>query len=559
MAAAREVSPAHPVREPPPLVKVRAAAYIRVSTLKQARKGFSLAEQRRGVEEYAAARGYELEVYVERGVSGRRADDRPELQRLLRELDRFDVLIIPKLDRFGRSLADLSKLYEQLAASGVILVSLHENIDTSTPSGRLMRNILSAFAEFENDSIGERVAEVAEARAASGKAPGSRRPKYGYRRVGKGELVIVPEQAAVVARMYREAAAGASQHGITRLLNAEGIRTQNGKRWTQGTIGRILRDPFYYGATTHKGQVVCEQGDHEPIVDRELWDRVQQLFAARDKAPGAGRGRHPVGAHLFGRGLPLVDACGHPFRARTYGNGREVYECSGRRDMGLDFCDQGPISRRAIDEAVLNHFQRVGLDVEATHEAMRANLDLRLRETEAVSDQAQRQAQAADDRLARVRGDYQDGKLDADDWREFRDELTAERDAARAEAEQHRSRVEQLRREAEESDVEANVLRQLAELRRVIVGEVRDAGTLDAIRAALTRLFERFELHRIDSDAVQHPGLHSDLLVPGGYVLVPHVRPQAVEGHVLDGLVPVLRKAALPLPESVPETLTQTA
>jgi hypothetical protein len=101
------------------------------------------------------------------------------------------------------------------------------------------------------------------------------------------------------------------------------------------------------------------------------------------------------------------------------------------------------------------------------------------------------------------------------------------------------------------------VLRQLAELRRVIAGEVANASTLDAIRAALTRLFERFELHRIDSEAVEHPGLHGDLLVPGGYVIVPHVRPQVIEGHVLDGLVPVLRRTALP--ESVPETLTETS
>jgi site-specific DNA recombinase len=556
VAAAR--APARPVGEPAPKVKVRAAAYIRVSTLKQARKGYSLSEQRRGVEEYAAARGWELEVYVERGVSGRRADDRPELQRLLRELDRFDVLIVPRLARFGRSMSDLFKLYEQLEAADVSLVSLHENFDTGTATGRLLLGVLSVLSQFEIDVLAERVAEVSEAKASEGRYPGGRFPPYGYRRAEGGGLVVVPEQAAVVARMFRQAAAGASQREITAQLNAEGITTQNGGRWTQGTTGRTLRAPVYYGGVSHKGRVVCEQGDHQPIVDRELWDRVAQLRAARDKAPGSGRGRRPAGAHLFIGGL-LRCGCGAAMAPRTYPGGREVYRCSGRPDNKPGFCDQGAVLRRPIDEAVLSHFQQVGLDVEATRQAMRANIDLRLRESEAIREQAERQAQVAEDQLARVRGDYKAGKLDAADWREFRDELTVERDAATAEAEQHRARVEELVREVEESDVEANVLRLLAELRKVVAGEITDAATLDAIRAALIRLFERFELHRIESAAVQHPGLHADLLVPGGYVLVPHVRPQAVEGHVLDGLVPVLQKTALPLPESVPETLTQTA
>ena len=166
----------------------RAAGYVRVSTERQATEGLSLGEQERRLRAYAEARGWELvELYTDAGISGKR-DDRPALRRLLAQLDRFDTLIIPKLDRLGRSNRHLLDVFEQLEAADVQLVSVSEAIDTSTPIGKLLRSVLSAMAEFEADNISERVKAVTERRAREGGHHGGPRP-YGYR-FAEGTLVI---------------------------------------------------------------------------------------------------------------------------------------------------------------------------------------------------------------------------------------------------------------------------------------------------------------------------------------------------------------------------------
>jgi site-specific DNA recombinase len=182
----------------------RAAGYVRVSTERQAEEGLSLAEQERRVREYAERQGWDLiDVYVERGVSGRR-DDRPELGRLLAILANLDRVIIPKLDRLGRSNRHLLEVCDRLEASGVGLISLAENIDTATPTGRLLRAILAALAEFEADTIAERVRAVTESRARSGRPNGGPAP-YGYAYgPEKSGLVVVRDEALIVARIFAE-------------------------------------------------------------------------------------------------------------------------------------------------------------------------------------------------------------------------------------------------------------------------------------------------------------------------------------------------------------------
>ena len=107
----------------------RAAGYVRVSTIKQADEGFSLAEQERKVRERIASEGWSLtNIFVERGVSGKK-DDRAELAALMAGLDDVDVLVIPSLDRLGRSNAHLQQTFEALTAADVTLVSLREHLD----------------------------------------------------------------------------------------------------------------------------------------------------------------------------------------------------------------------------------------------------------------------------------------------------------------------------------------------------------------------------------------------------------------------------------------------
>ena len=133
---------------------MRAALYARVSTLDQEPEN-QLAELRR----YVEARGWTATEYVDKGVSGAK-DRRPALDALIRDAKRrqFDVLVVWRLDRLGRSLRHLITLLDELQALGVSFVSLAEGIDATTPAGKLQMHILGAIAEFERGRLRERVA-----------------------------------------------------------------------------------------------------------------------------------------------------------------------------------------------------------------------------------------------------------------------------------------------------------------------------------------------------------------------------------------------------------------
>jgi DNA invertase Pin-like site-specific DNA recombinase len=139
----------------------RIAIYARVSTLNGQNPELQLAE----IREYAARRGWTIAgEYVDLGVSGSK-ESRPELNRMLRDAHRrsFDAVVCWKLDRLGRSLKHLVTTIEDLAAYGVSFVSLRDNLDLSTPSGRLMMHIIGAMAEFERELIRERVTAAIQA------------------------------------------------------------------------------------------------------------------------------------------------------------------------------------------------------------------------------------------------------------------------------------------------------------------------------------------------------------------------------------------------------------
>ena len=155
---------AHTSIRPDPSQGLRAALYARVSTTHGQDPEMQLAELR----EYAARRGYSVkEEFVDQGISGAK-DSRPALNRLMDDCykRRLDVVLVWKLDRFGRSLKHLVNAIAELEARGVAFVSLRDNLDLATPSGRLMFQIIGAMAEFERALIQERVrAGLCRARA----------------------------------------------------------------------------------------------------------------------------------------------------------------------------------------------------------------------------------------------------------------------------------------------------------------------------------------------------------------------------------------------------------
>jgi DNA invertase Pin-like site-specific DNA recombinase len=198
-----------------------------VSTADQVETGYSLDAQRQRIAAFCQAKGWELvNVYADEGVSA--VKHRPQFEQMVSDVlaDGVGHVVALKLDRLGRRASELLTLYDRLERKGVGLAFVVEGIDTSTPTGRLMRTMLAAFAEFERDLISERTKiGMAEAKA------------QGVRFGRKSEL---PDE--VKARIRKLNAEGVSLNGIAKLLTDEGVPTgQGGQRWYASSVKVVLR------------------------------------------------------------------------------------------------------------------------------------------------------------------------------------------------------------------------------------------------------------------------------------------------------------------------------
>ena len=205
---------------------MRALGYLRVSTDEQADSGLGLDAQRAAVTRYAAAQGWEIEFHTDAGASGKSLD-RPALQAALGALNakRADVLIVAKLDRVSRSVADFAGVLETAQRRGWSLVAIDLGVDTSTSAGELVANVMASVARWERRVIGERTSAALRAKVARGEPVG--RPR------------ALP--AASLARLRALRDAGASHAGVAAALNDEAVATAHGGRWHPSTVARILR------------------------------------------------------------------------------------------------------------------------------------------------------------------------------------------------------------------------------------------------------------------------------------------------------------------------------
>lgn len=535
---------------------LRAAAYVRVSTRGQVEEGYSLAEQQRRAEAYIASKGWHhVGTYVEAGVSGRRAD-RPKLSELLRELEEIDMLVVPALSRLGRSNRHLQELFAQLDAASVELVFLAENIDTSSASGKLLRNVLSSLAEFEGDLLAERVSGSMEARACTGLYPGGP-PPYGRAYAGTndkgrptGALLVDPIEGPITARMIRECAEGKSLRSIARDLTREGLLTRKGRAWQPATVTKIVKNPVHAGQVHYRGETY--KGQHEPTVDRDLWRQAQEMIASRSRTKGHRGGRSTRDPFLFVRGMLRCGSCGEAMVPRSDSG---TYEClSRKRDVAS--CDQMPVRRELIDTRAWDFFQGVGIDLEATRAAVAEGIGRATAEVRVLREQAAAEVRKAEERLARVRRDYTDGNLAVADWYELTAELTAEQEAARAEADRLRAREGSIAEGADLLDAEETTLRKLAEVQASFASRIASSENVEVARAAVAQLFDRFTLHRLvdNGDGTcdwprldPAKGINPDMIAPGGYLIEQHPKPEAIEVAGSELLHPVLRRIPLAL------------
>jgi DNA invertase Pin-like site-specific DNA recombinase len=208
--------------------RLRALGYVRVSTDEQAGSGAGLIAQRAAIEAEAARRDWELlDIVEDAGFSGRDLR-RPGIRTVLELLrsGRAAALIVAKVDRLSRSMVDFTGLMDHSAREGWALVAIDLAVDTSTPSGEAMANVMATFSQFERRLIGQRTKEALAVRRAQGV------------RLGRPRVL----SDALVERMRRERAAGATFQAIADGLNCDGIPTAHGgRRWHAATVRDVIR------------------------------------------------------------------------------------------------------------------------------------------------------------------------------------------------------------------------------------------------------------------------------------------------------------------------------
>jgi DNA invertase Pin-like site-specific DNA recombinase len=274
-----------------PKPRKRCAVYCRVSSDERLDQEFnSIDAQKEAGHAYVASQRAEgwipvADDYDDPGYSGGNTE-RPGLKRLLADIERsqIDIVVVYKIDRLTRSLADFSKMVEVFERQGVSFVSVTQQFNTTTSMGRLMLNVLLSFAQFEREVTGERIRDKIAASKRKGLWMGGV-PPLGYNVVNR-QLVINEKEAELVRRIFGEMLTIGSPTRIAEGLNNEGITT---KAWTTqegqeraGTqidrkyLYKLLRNRMYLGELSHKGTWFT--GAHEAIIDQGLWGRVQEVI-----------------------------------------------------------------------------------------------------------------------------------------------------------------------------------------------------------------------------------------------------------------------------------------
>ena len=389
-------------KESPP-TPIRCAIYTRKSSDEGLDQEFnSLDAQRESAEAFVAsqrAEGWEVnpERYDDGGFSGGTME-RPALDRLLRDIEagKVDCVVVYKVDRLSRSLMDFSRIMETFEKAGVSFVSVTQQFNTTHSMGRLTLNILLSFAQFEREIIGERIRDKVAAQKRKGKWTGGV-PVLGYDvdRSGPSPRLVVNDREArrtrAIFKLYLEL--GSLLPVVKELRHREWKSKKRtttkgtavgGRPFDKATLYALLRNPIVTGKITHKGEVY--DGEHEAIVDQDLFDEVQALLSLNGRTGGP-ETRNKYGAIL--RGLLRCRGCDKSM-THTFCGGKKkhfyrYYRCIGAIKNGADTCSAGTLPAEEIEKLVIDEVRGLSTDsvlldqvlaeAQATIETERVTLD----------------------------------------------------------------------------------------------------------------------------------------------------------------------------------------
>ena len=312
----------------------RCAVYTRKSSEEGLEQAFnSLDAQREACEAFIRSQngeGWRLikTHYDDGGISGGTME-RPALKRLLGDIGKglVDVLVVYKVDRLTRSLTDFAKMVEVFDARGVSFVAVTQQFNTTTSMGRLTLNVLLSFAQFEREVTGERIRDKIAASKAKGMWMGGTTP-LGYD-VRERKLVVNGPEAETVRHIYQRYLELGSVRLLKQDLDQRAIasktrlsksgRRSGGCSFSRGALYELLSNPIYIGEIRHKD--VRHPGQHQAILDRRLWERVEEQLrtsAVRGPESRTSTGPSPLAGKLFDENDEPLYACGASKGGRRY-------------------------------------------------------------------------------------------------------------------------------------------------------------------------------------------------------------------------------------------------
>ncbi|WP_342535217.1 recombinase family protein [Lysinibacillus sp. FSL K6-1151] len=344
---------------------LKGVIYARVSTEEQATEGYSIAAQKEALQEYAKLRQIDIvDQYVDEGRSGKSIDGRPKMQQLLQAAkdQKFDVVLIYKLDRLSRKTKDSLEIIETLDQHNIQLMSYSENIDTSTPGGKMFYTMLSSFAEMERGTIIDRVKMGMTQRAKQGKWNGG--VVFGYDNINK-ELVINESEAAIVKEIFELASRGHGYKKITGELNHKGYKTKRKKEFSIGTVKGILENPVYIGKIRFNQHVDWSEkrrrgknanpeiidGTHAPIISIPLWKEVHHKKKKRSYRPT--QSKKP----FILTKLLRCPVCGHGMVSGASNGIYRFYQCGQYKAKGATACKAYSINADVAEKQVLDELR----------------------------------------------------------------------------------------------------------------------------------------------------------------------------------------------------------
>jgi DNA invertase Pin-like site-specific DNA recombinase len=335
-------------------------------------------------------------IYADPGITGTRADKRPGFQRLIADCRSGKVkrVLVKSISRFARNTVDALNYIRELKELGIGIFFENEQIDTLSTGGEVLITVLAAMAEQESRNMSTNIKWAFRKKFQDGEIMLNYKFFLGYTRDENKNLVIVPEEAKVVRRIYREFLSGKSLNDIAKGLTADGIATPaHKKQWRVTTVQGILTNEKYYGAAflgkTCKMDVLSKkridsdeiyyvENSHPAIIDKATWDIAQAEMKKRQEyrtgtktCNGKYSSKYPFSKRL------TCGECGLPLRRHAQTIKRvytRTWVCPTHKLKGYDYCKQKYVTEEAVERAFVKALKELIGDIGDIKKILRGNI-----------------------------------------------------------------------------------------------------------------------------------------------------------------------------------------